>query len=300
MNGDDLLDDARRLARRTRVEEGGGFRLADHEPAGSVGDRLGKERAKEAIAAGVRRLAELQDRLYAQDRWSVLVVFQAMDAAGKDGVIKHVMSGVNPQGCEVHPFKAPSDEELDHDWMWRCARVLPSRGKIGIFNRSYYEEVLVVRVRREILRAQKLPPSLVTERIWEERLEDIRGWEKHLARNGTRILKFFLHVSRAEQKRRFLERLEDPEKHWKFAEADVRERGRWDEYMRAYEEAIRATAAPHAPWHVVPADDKWLCRTLVASTIVDELEGLDLQYPKVSAERRGQLDAARRSLLEEA
>ena len=300
MDGDDLLDDAKRLARGTRVGDGGRFRLADHDPAGNGGDRLGKERAKEAIAAGVRRLAELQDRLYAQDRWSVLVVFQAMDAAGKDGVIKHVMSGVNPQGCEVHPFKAPSDQELDHDWMWRCARVLPSRGKIGIFNRSYYEEVLVVRVRREILGAQKIPPALVTDRIWEERFEDIRAWEKHLARNGTRILKFFLHVSRAEQKRRFLERLEDPEKHWKFAEGDVRERGRWDEYMRAYEEAIRATAAPHAPWHVVPADDKWLCRTLVAATIVESLEAIDLQYPTVSPERRGQLEAARRSLLEEA
>lgn len=297
---EDAFDAARGLVGRTRICDGTGFRLVDHPPAWPEGESIAKREAKEAIEASVRRLTSLQDRLYAQDRWSVLLVFQAMDAAGKDGAIKHVMSGVNPQGCEVHPFKAPSEEERDHDWLWRCARVLPSRGKIGIFNRSYYEEVLVVRVREEILRGQKLPPSLVTERIWDERLADIRMWEEFLARNGTLILKFFLNVSRDEQRRRFLDRIEDPTKHWKFSASDVRERSRWNEYMHAYEEAIRGTAAPHAPWHVVPADDKWLCRSIVAASIIEALEGLDLRYPEVDKAKRAEIESGRDALRQEA
>ncbi|MGH8700387.1 MAG: PPK2 family polyphosphate kinase, partial [Burkholderiales bacterium] len=226
-------------------------------------------------------------------------IFQAMDAAGKDGTIKHVMSGVNPQGCEVYSFKQPSSEELDHDFMWRCVPCLPNRGHIGIFNRSYYEEVLVVRVHPEILAAQKVPPELVTERFWEERYEDIANIERYLARNGTVIRKFFLHVSKAEQKKRFLARLDEPEKHWKFAAADVKERGHWDEYMEAYEDMIRATAAPHAPWYVVPADNKWFTRLVVAAAVVETLEGLDLRYPKVGKKQRAELAAARAALLRE-
>ena len=251
------------------------------------------------LAQGVEWLAEEQDKLYAQDRWSVLLVFQAMDAAGKDGTIKHVMSGVNPQGCQVYSFKAPSPEELDHDFLWRTTRCLPERGRIGIFNRSYYEEVLVVRVHEAILARQKLPPELVTKRIWDERLEDIAAFERYLARNGTVILKFFLHVSRKEQKERFMERLEQPEKNWKFAAADVHERRYWDDYMEAYEDAIRATAAKHAPWYVVPADNKWFTRMVVAAAIVEALEKLDLEYPKIDAATKKELAAARAALLKE-
>jgi PPK2 family polyphosphate:nucleotide phosphotransferase len=247
----------------------------------------------------VQLLAEMQDKLYAQDRWSLLLVFQAMDAAGKDGTIKHVMSGVNPQGCEVASFKAPSSEELDHDFLWRCMPWLPNRGHIGIFNRSYYEEVLVVRVHPEFLTGQKLPPELVTKRIWEERYKDINNFEQYLARNGTVIRKFFLHVSKKEQKKRFLERLDEPEKHWKFSATDVAERAHWNEYMKAYEDMIRATATPHAPWYVVPADNKWFTRLVVAAAVVDALEGLKLHYPKVDKKKRAELAAARKLLMQE-
>ncbi len=242
-------------------------------------------------------LADLQDRLYAQDRWAVLLVFQAMDAAGKDGTIKHVMSGVNPQGCQVSSFKQPSAEELDHDYLWRYVKSVPERGRIGIFNRSYYEEVLVVRVHEALLQGQKLPASLVTKRIWEERLQDISSYERYLARNGVCILKFFLHVSRKEQKKRFLERLDLPEKNWKFSASDVRERQHWGEYMEAYEEAIRATASEHAPWYVVPADNKWFTRLVVAASVVEALERLDLAYPEVGEEKKKELAAARLALM---
>jgi PPK2 family polyphosphate:nucleotide phosphotransferase len=289
---------AEAFARPFRVDHGAGFRLADHDPR----DRAGlkdKGAAQQALRQGVERLAELQDMLYAQDRWAVLLIFQAMDAAGKDGVIKHVMSGVNPQGCDVHSFKAPSAEELDHDYLWRCFRWLPTRGKIGIFNRSYYEETLVVRVHEAILQAQKLPPELVTPAIWQQRFEDINAMERYLSRNGVVIRKFFLNVSRKEQKRRFLERLDEPEKHWKFSAADVRERGHWDRYMHAYEEMIRQTATPHAPWFVVPADAKWVTRLVVAAAVVDALQDLDLHYPVVGPEARRALAEARQALRAE-
>ena len=291
---------ARTFAAPFRVEKGKGFRLSDVDP-GDTGELESEDvdRAKEALKEGIELLAEFQDKLYAQDRWSVLLVFQAMDAAGKDGTIKHVMSGVNPQGCQVFSFKQPSHEDLDHDFLWRCLRHLPERGRIGIFNRSYYEEVLVVRVHEEILARQKLPPELVGKRIWEDRYESIRDFERHLARNGTLVLKFFLHVSKAEQKRRFLARLENPEKNWKFSPSDVAERGHGKEYQRAYEDAIRATAAPHAPWYVVPADHKWFTRLVVAAAIVDALVGLDLHYPKLEAAQRRALAAGRRELLAE-
>jgi PPK2 family polyphosphate:nucleotide phosphotransferase len=294
----------KRVSRRTRefvepfrISKGKGFRLSDVDP-GDTGHLESEDvdRAKEVLQLGVEMLADLQDMLYAQDRWSVLLVFQAMDAAGKDGTIKHVMSGVNPQGCQVYSFKQPSHEELDHDFLWRCACRLPERGRIGIFNRSYYEEVLVARVHPEILARQQLPPSLVRKRVWEERYESIRGFEQHLARNGTLILKFFLHVSKQEQKRRFLARLDEPRKNWKFSASDVAERGHWNAYQRAYEDAIRATAAEHAPWFVVPADHKWFTRLVVAAAIVEALLDLDLHYPQVDAAHRRALAAARRAL----
>jgi len=244
-------------------------------------------------------MTELQDKLYAQDRWAVLFIFQALDAGGKDGAIKHVMSGVNPQGCQVYSFKAPSAEELDHDYLWRCAKALPERGRIGIFNRSYYEEVLVVRVHPEVLARQHLPPRLVTERIWEERYEDIRRFERYLGRNGTVIRKFFLHLSREEQKARFLERLSEPEKHWKFSAADVRERGHWEAYQRAYEDAIRATSTPEAPWYVVPADHKWFTRLVISAAILETLESLALAYPVLSPAARAELAEAREALADE-
>ena len=277
-----------------RVARGKGFRLRDYDP----GDTLhygseDKPRAQAALRKGVEFLAGLQDMLYAQDRWSVLLVFQAMDAAGKDGAIKHVLSGVNPQGCQVTSFKAPSDEELDHDFMWRCMKALPERGRIGIFNRSYYEEVLVVRVHEELLAKQKLPPGLVTRDIWKERYQDIRAVERYLARNGTLILKFFLNVSKGEQKKRFLERLDDPDKNWKFSMADARERGHWDEYMAAYEDMIRKTADPDAPWYVVPADNKWFTRLVVAAAIIEGLASLNLHYPRVGPEKKRELAQAR-------
>ena len=281
-----------------RVTDGSKFRLDEIDPDDSLGlESEFKDEAQELLAEGIRRMAELQERLYAQDRWALLLVFQAMDAAGKDSTVKHVMSGVNPQGVEVSAFKQPTSEELDHDFLWRCMRRMPERGRIGIFNRSYYEEVLVVRVHRELLAAQKLPPELVTKRIWDERFEDIRAMERHLARNGTVIRKFFLHVSKKEQKKRFLERIDDPTKRWKFSLGDVHEREHWKEYMRAYQDAIRETSTKRAPWFVVPADKKWFTRLVVAAAVVDALEDLDLQFPKIDARKRAELRTARRLLL---
>ncbi len=294
----EIIDRIEKFVEPYRVTKGKGFRLKDIDPGDTrklKSDQ--KDEAQAVLARGVEWLAEEQDKLYAQDRWSVLLVFQAMDAAGKDGTIKHVMSGVNPQGCQVYSFKSPSPEELDHDFLWRTTKCLPERGRIGIFNRSYYEEVLVVRVHEAILARQKLPRRLVTKRIWDERLEDIAAFERYLARNGTVILKFFLHVSRKEQKKRFMERLDQPEKHWKFAAGDVHERQYWDDYMAAYEDAIRATAAKHAPWFVVPADNKWFTRIVVGAAIVDALGSLDLHYPKVDAERLAQHAEAKKALL---
>ncbi len=288
----------RKLVKAYRVEDGRRFRLADHDPADTAG-LDSKERAEKWLAKGVLRLSALQEKLYAQDRWAVLLIFQAMDAAGKDSAIKHVMSGVNPQGCEVASFKAPSAEDLDHDYLWRTARCLPERGRIGIFNRSYYEEVLVVRVHPEILAKQKLPRRLVTKRIWEERYQDIAANERYLARNGVLILKFFLHVSKAEQKRRFLDRTDLAQKNWKFSSADVRERASWKKYMAAYEDMIRATAAPHAPWFVVPADKKWFTRLVVAGAIADAMERLGLAFPQLDAQQKADLAAARRQLAGE-
>ena len=294
----EILKAAQRLATRFRVADGGQFRLKDFDP----GDTLefsseDKPRAKEALATGVAALAELQDRLYAQDRWAVLVIFQAMDAAGKDGAIKHVMSGVNPQGCQVYSFKAPSSEELDHDYLWRCMKSLPERGRIGIFNRSYYEETLVTRVHPEFLARQKVPQELVTKRLWEKRFQDIRSVERYLARNGIVVCKFFLNVSKKEQKRRFLERLENPEKNWKFSANDIKEREFWGEYMEAYEETIQNTATKEAPWYVVPADNKWFTRVVVAAAVIDTLAALDLRYPEVEPEKLKELAAAKRGLL---
>jgi PPK2 family polyphosphate:nucleotide phosphotransferase len=289
---------AGKLSRPFRFARPGRFRLSDVDP----GDTRGLHSEREAAAAlrnGVDRLRTLQELLYAQDRWALLLIFQAIDAAGKDGTIKHVMSGVNPTGCQVFSFKAPSPEELDHDFMWRTTKCLPERGRIGIFNRSYYEEVLVVRVHPEILERQKLPPESITKDIWRQRHEDINAFEKYLARNGTVIRKFFLNVSKKEQRKRFLSRLDEPEKHWKFELGDVRERARWKDYMEAYEDAIRATATPWAPWYVIPADHKWFTRLAVADAVVDTLEELKLEYPKVDAEKQKELAEARRLLAEE-
>jgi PPK2 family polyphosphate:nucleotide phosphotransferase len=244
------------------------------------------------------RMAELQDKLYAQDRWAVLLIFQGMDAAGKDGAVRHVMNGINPQGCQVYSFKTPSTEELDHDYLWRSIRCLPERGRIGIFNRSYYEEVLIVRVHPQVLASERIPAPLVTKNIWEERFEDIRSCERYLSRNGLVIRKFFLNVSRKEQKKRFLDRLQLPEKNWKFSAADLHERQHWDEYMEAYEEMIANTSTPQSPWFVIPADNKWFTRLAVAAAIVDTLEGLNLSYPKVDAQKRKELQSARKTLLD--
>jgi PPK2 family polyphosphate:nucleotide phosphotransferase len=300
MRIEQVVKRSRAMAKPFRITDGSRFRLDHIDPGETMGfGSEDKPRAKEALATGVEALAELQDRLYAQDRWAVLLVFQAMDAAGKDGTIKHVMSGINPQGCEVFSFKAPSDEELDHDYLWRSMKSLPQRGRIGIFNRSYYEEVLVVRVHDELLARQKLPPGLVTKDIWKKRYKDIRNFEKYLTRNGIVIRKFFLHVSKKEQKKRFLERLEDPEKNWKFSVSDIKERAFWSDYMTAYEDAIRQTASKDAPWYVVPADNKWFTRVVVAAAVVDTLGSLGLSYPKVEKERRKGLVEAKRALLQE-
>ncbi len=295
-----LLKAARRIERAYRVSDGNGFRLKDVDPRDTFEfTSEDKPRSKDALAAGVDLIADLQDRLYAQDRWALLLIFQAMDAAGKDGTIKHVMSGVNPQGCQVSSFKAPSSEELDHDYLWRCMKCLPNRGNIGIFNRSYYEETLVVRVHPEFLAGQKLPPERITKDIWKERFQDIRAFERYLGRNGVVVRKFFLHVSREEQKRRFMERLDTPEKNWKFSGGDVAERAHWDEYMHAYEKTIQETATKDAPWYVVPADNKWFTRIIVASAIAAALDDMNLKYPKLDASRLKELAAARRSLVRE-
>lgn len=285
-----------KLAKTYRVESGKQFRLKDFDPA-DTGHLRSKEHAEDALQKGIVRTAELQDKLYAQDTWALLLIFQAMDAAGKDGIIKHVMTGINPQGCQVYSFKAPSEPELQHDFLWRTTRSMPERGHIGIFNRSYYEEVLVVRVHPEILKSQKTPPSLVGKNIWEERFEDIRCFERHMARSGTVIRKFFLNVSKKEQKKRFLARLDEPEKNWKFSAADIRERQCWDDYQKAYEEMIGNTATEHAPWYVVPADNKWFTRLVVSTVVVDTLESLDLAYPKVDEAKRKELEAAKKILI---
>jgi PPK2 family polyphosphate:nucleotide phosphotransferase len=283
------------LAARYRVDDGRRLRLRDFDPADTAG--IGsKDDATEILRRDVERLAQAQDKLYAQDRWALLLIFQAMDAAGKDSAIEHVMSGVNPQGCQVFSFKAPSAEELDHDFLWRTSKCLPERGRIGIFNRSYYEEVLVVRVHPELLRRQRLPETLVTKDIWRQRFDDIATFERYLARNGVVVRKFFLNVSKKEQKRRFLKRLEEPEKHWKFAAADVAEREHWDEYMAAYEDMLRHTSAPHAPWYVVPADHKWFTRLVVADAILETLDQLDLRYPEIDAAKRQEIEQARAQL----
>ncbi len=289
-----------KLIARYRITNGSAFRLKDMDPGHTAGlTDEHKPKAQKLLAAGVERLADAQQKLYAQDRRSLLLIFQAMDAAGKDSTIKHVMSGVNPQGCQVTSFKQPSEEELDHDWMWRCCKALPERGRIGIFNRSYYEEVLVVRVHPTILAAQKLPQPLVTRSIFTERLGDIGRFEDYLTRNGTTVLKFFLHVSRKEQKKRFQERLDEPQKSWKFSLGDVKERAFWDDYMSAYEEAIRATATPAAPWYVVPADHKWFTRIVVSAAIVEALAAMDLALPKATRARQADLAKARLLLRRE-
>jgi PPK2 family polyphosphate:nucleotide phosphotransferase len=286
----------RALLDRYRVTQGKGFKLKDHDPGDTAGHILSKQQADAMLHGGVERLAALQEKLYAQDRWAMLCVFQALDAAGKDGTIKHVMSGVNPQGVQVTGFKAPGPEQLAHDFLWRAARALPERGRIGIFNRSHYEEVLVVRVHPEILEKQHLPSELIGKKIWDRRLEAIAAFEKYLAQQGTVIVKFFLHLSKQEQKRRFLARLDEPHKNWKFSSADLAERAYWDDYQAAYQQAIAATAAPHAPWFVVPADNKWFTRLVVVAAMIEALDRLDLKIPKISAEERAALDVARLKL----
>jgi PPK2 family polyphosphate:nucleotide phosphotransferase len=296
MNHDKLIKEASRLAEHFCITKGEKFRLKDWDPADTTGVK-NKQHAQDIIDAREGVLSRLQEKLYAQDRWAVLVVLQALDAAGKDGVIKHVMSGVNPQGCDVHAFKSPSNEELNHDYLWRTQKCIPEHGKIGIFNRSYYEEVLVVRVHPTLLRAERLPDGLITKHIWDQRYEDINAYEEYLTRNGVIIRKFFLHVSKEEQKKRFLERLEDPKKNWKFAMADVNERGFWKDYQEAYEEMIQNTAARHAPWFVVPADNKWFTRLIVASAIIQALDELHLSFPDVDKAKKKELEAVRASLL---
>jgi len=297
---DRVVKMARKLSKPYRVTGKDGFRLKDIDPGDTAWlQQEDKPRAKEALQVGIEALAELQDMLYAQDRWAVLLVFQAMDAAGKDGAIKHVMSGVNPQGCQVSSFKAPSAEELDHDYLWRCNKNLPERGRIGIFNRSYYEEVLVLRVHPELLKGQKLPDVRIDKDIWKQRYRDIRAYERYLDTNGVVVRKFFLHVSRAEQKRRFMERIDNPEKNWKFSPSDARERGHWKDYMEAYEDAIRETATPECPWFVVPADNKWFTRVVVAAAVIETLASLGLQYPKVGDAKLKELAAVRKLLVAE-
>ena len=297
MKKKEIIERSQQFIEPYRVTEGKKFRLKDIDPddtGAAISDD--KSRARELLEAGVEVLAELQDVLYAQDQWSILLIFQAMDAAGKDGAIKHVMSGVNPQGCQVFSFKSPSAQDLKHDYLWRCLKCLPERGRIGIFNRSYYEETLVVRVHSELLAKQKIPRQLITKDIWEERYEDIRNVERYLARNGVVIRKFFLHVSAGEQKKRFLDRIHDPAKNWKFSSADSRERGFWKDYMDAYEQMIRNTATEQAPWYVIPADNKWFTRVAVAAVVIEALASLDLQYPEVSEAQRKELAVAEKAL----
>jgi PPK2 family polyphosphate:nucleotide phosphotransferase len=298
MKPKEIIKITRQIARPFRVTKGKDFRLKDVDPNDTLDftKEEHKPAAKEALALGVAALADLQDKLYAQDKWAVLLIYQAMDAAGKDGAIKHVMSGLNPQGCQVYSFKSPSAEDLDHDYLWRCMKCLPNRGHIGIFNRSYYEEVLVVRVHPEFLAKQKLPPELVGKNIWDNRFEDIRNFEQYLARNGVVVLKFFLHVSKKEQKRRFLQRIDDPLKNWKFSSNDANERDFWDNYMEAYEEMIQETATKHAPWYVVPADNKWFTRVVVAAAVIEALADLDLAYPQVGKDKLKELATAKDKL----
>ncbi len=294
----EIVSQCRNITSPFRVAKGKGFRLKDFDPGDTLQfSEKDKKRAKEALALGIQALAELQDKLYAQDKWAILLIFQAMDAAGKDGAIKHVMSGVNPQGCQVFSFKSPSAEELDHGYLWRCMKVSPNRGHIGIFNRSYYEETLVVRVHPEFLASQKIPPSLVTKNIWTERFDDIRHFEQYLTHNGIVVRKFFLHVSKKEQKRRFLERIENPDKNWKFSASDAAEREHWDDYMEAYEDTIRHTATGEAPWYVVPADNKWFTRVVVAAAVIETLASLDLKYPEVGQDKLKELAATKKALL---
>ncbi len=298
MKTKEMLKVARRCTDPFRVTKGKGFRLKDYDPADTLWlSSEDKPKAKEGLAKGIEALAQLQDRLYAADKWALLLIFQAMDAAGKDGAIKHVMSGVNPQGCQVFSFKAPSAEELDHDYLWRCMRELPNRGNIGIFNRSYYEEVLVVRVHGAFLAKEKLPPKLVTSDLWKQRYKEINNFEEYLTNNGILVRKFFLHVSKKEQKRRFLARLEDSEKNWKFSASDLAERGYWDDYMSAYEEMIQHTATKEAPWYVIPADNKWFTRIVVAAAVIETLAELKLEYPKVDKAKLKELAAAKAALL---
>jgi PPK2 family polyphosphate:nucleotide phosphotransferase len=293
-----LIKKAKPFADPYRVSDGKGLRLDKIDPGDIRGLKAeDKPRAKEVLANGIEALAGLQDMLYAQDRWGVLLIFQAMDAAGKDGAIKHVMSGVNPQGCQVFSFKEPSAEELDHDFLWRCVKCLPERGRIGIFNRSYYEETLIVRVHPDLLARQKLPPELVDKNIWDNRFKDIRRFERYLTRNGIIVRKFFLHLSKAEQRKRFLARLDDPDKNWKFAVNEARERKYWDDYMNAYEETIRNTATEYAPWYVVPADNKWFTRLVVAAAVIDALASLNLAYPRITTRKRQELAGIRHALM---
>lgn len=287
------------IAKRFRIDRPEKFRLSKYDPADCCGLTVDKKEAKAMLAEGVAQLAELQQRLYADGRWSVLVVLQAMDAAGKDSVIKHVMSGINPQGCEVHAFKQPSEEELQHDFLWRIAQRLPTNGRIGIFNRSHYEEVLTVRVHKEYLESQRLPNQSTGKELWQQRFDSIRGFERHLARNGTLILKFFLNVSKEEQRQRFLDRINEPAKRWKFSMGDVAERQLWDKYMAAYDDMIRETSTPEAPWFVVPANHKWFTRLVVAAALVRELQALDLRYPKVTGKALKELRKAAKALKAE-
>ncbi len=296
----DILKKAHRISEPFKVTDGSGFRLKSVDPGNTLEfTSADKPESKQALADGVAMLATLQDKLYAQDRWALLLVFQAIDAAGKDGTIKHVMSGVNPQGCQVSSFKVPSSVDLNHDFLWRCNNVLPERGRIGIFNRSYYEETLVVRVHPELLAKETIPPQLVGKDIWKERFKDIRHYEDYLGRNGVVVRKFFLHLSKGEQKRRFLERLNTPEKNWKFSANDIKERAYWDDYMTAYEEMIQHTATPMAPWYVVPADNKWFTRLVVAAAVIDTLNALNLSYPALSDGAQKELEAARAQLQAE-
>jgi PPK2 family polyphosphate:nucleotide phosphotransferase len=298
MKTKEVIKAAKKYAEPFRVSHGAGFRLKDVDP-GDTRDLNSEDKARsaDALSLGVEVLAELQEMLYAQDRWAVLLIFQAMDAAGKDGAIKHVMSGVNPQGCQVYSFKAPTSEDLDHDYLWRCMKCLPERGRIGIFNRSYYEETLVVRVHPELLECAKLPPELCNGNVWKGRFKDIRNFERYLTRNGVIVRKFFLHLSKQEQQRRFLARLDDPEKKWKFSSNDAKEREFWNKYMRAYESTIRNTATEHAPWFVVPADNKWFTRVVVAAAVIEALASVDLAYPELDKAKLKEFDAVRHSLM---
>jgi len=297
----EIVKRSKSIAEQYCVTDGKNFRLKDVDPSDTQGLKSeDKPRAKEALRVGVEALAGLQDMLYAQDRWALLVIFQAMDAAGKDGAIKHVMSGINPQGCQVFSFKSPSAEELDHDFMWRCLKQLPERGRIGIFNRSYYEETTAVRIHPEFLASQKLPSELAKKDIWDERFRDIRNFEKYLSCNGVVVRKFFLHVSKGEQKKRFLERLDNPAKNWKFSSNDANERKYWKDYMKVYEETIRNTATDYAPWYVIPADNKWFTRLAVAAAVITTLASLNLAYPTISKDKVKELESARQALLDEA